>query len=144
MITPETLTSDLDTTSSADSIRGKGISVLLVEDDRSLRRFIEIVLERAGYGITSTGDGLEALEVLDSADFDIIITDAKMPKMNGYELCRHLRSVSRLSNIPIILLSALEPIGTQRDESVDAFLIKPVSPEDLLDCIDGLLVKAGA
>jgi CheY-like chemotaxis protein len=110
--------------------------VLLVEDDPALRRYLEVVLERAGHEVVSACDGLEAMKVLLTASVDVVVTDALMPNLDGYELCRFVRNSEQLSHLPIILLSALDPRNsTDESEQVDAFLAKPVSPEDLLACI---------
>jgi CheY-like chemotaxis protein len=107
--------------------------VLLVEDDRALRRYLEVVLERAGYEVASAGDGLEAMKVLLAAQVDVIVTDALMPNLDGYELCRFVRNSQHLAHLPIILLSALDPKNTtDESEQVNAFLAKPVSSEDLI------------
>jgi len=107
--------------------------VLLVEDDPALRRYLEVVLERAGYAVVSAGDGLEAMKFLLSTHVDVIVTDALMPNLDGYELCRFVRNSQHLAHLPIILLSALDPKNTtDESEQVNAFLAKPVSPEDLL------------
>ena len=82
--------------------------VLLVEDDRSLRRYLEVVLRRAGYDVVVAADGLEAMRVTLTTRVDLVVTDAIMPNLNGHELSRFLRSTSHLSHIPIVLLSALE------------------------------------
>jgi twitching motility two-component system response regulator PilH len=138
----ESVSPDVTRGSSDGQLPGKGISVLLVEDDRSLRRLIEIILERSGYQVTSARDGVEAMKVALNSSVDIVITDAIMPNLNGYEFCRFLKNTPQLSHIPIVLLSALEPVGSQRNEPIDAFLVKPVSPEELLECLEGLLVNA--
>lgn len=118
---------------------GEQRSILLVEDDPALRRYLEVVLQRAGYTVASAGDGLEAMKFLLKADVDVIVTDALMPNLDGYELCRFVRSSKHLSNLPIILLSALDPKNTtDESEQVNAFLAKPVSPEELLACIADL------
>ena len=110
--------------------------VLLVEDDPALRRYLEVVLERAGYSVISAGDGLEAMKSLLAAQVDVVVTDALMPNLDGYELCRFVRNSAHLAHLPIILLSALDPRNTtDESEQVDAFLAKPVSPEDLLATI---------
>ena len=110
--------------------------VLLVEDDPALRRYLEIVLQRAGYEVLTAGDGLEAMKFLLSDRVDVVVTDALMPNLDGYELCRFMRSSEHLSHLPIILLSALDQKNsTDEAEQVDAFLAKPVSPEDLLSRI---------
>jgi CheY-like chemotaxis protein len=73
------------------------------------------------------------MRVLLSVVVDVIVTDALMPNLDGYELCRFVRNSEHLSQLPIILLSALDPKNsTDESEQVDAFLSKPVSPEDLL------------
>ncbi|HKG45638.1 MAG TPA: response regulator [Pyrinomonadaceae bacterium] len=110
--------------------------VLLVEDDPALRRYLEVVLERAGYAVVSAGDGLEAMKFLLARRIDVIVTDALMPNLDGYELCRFVRNSQHLAHLPIILLSALDPRNTtDESEQVNAFLAKPVSPENLLSCI---------
>ena len=120
--------------------------VLLVEDDPALRRYLEVVLQRAGYAVASAGDGLEAMKFLLSARIDVIVTDALMPNLDGYELCRFVRSSGHLAHLPVILLSALDPKNsTDEAEQVDAFLSKPVSPEDLLACIaEAVVSRKGA
>lgn len=114
-------------------------SVLLVEDDPALRRYLEVVLQRAGYAVVSASDGLEGMKSLLSTRVDVIVTDALMPNLDGYELCRFVRSSRHLSHLPVILLSALDPRNsTDELEQANAFLSKPVSPEDLIACITEL------
>jgi len=112
--------------------------VLLVEDDRSLRRYFEVTLQRAGYEVIAAGDGLEAMKLLLSHSFDVVVTDAVMPNLSGYELCRFVRSTERLSHLPLVLLSALDPKNAEADQ-VDTFLNKPISPEKLLECLEALV-----
>jgi CheY-like chemotaxis protein len=116
-------------------------SVLLAEDDRALRRFLEVVLERAGYKVFSASDGLEAMKLVLSASIDVVVTDAMMPNLSGREFCRFLRNSPKLSHLPIILLSALERKDTNPAEQADAFLTKPVSGEKLIECIEQLLAN---
>lgn len=116
-------------------VAGERKCVLLVEDDRSLRRLLEIILERNNYDYVSAVDGLEAKKLLVSNAVDVVITDALMPNLNGYELCRFIRNTESLSHIPIVLLSALDPENEDAD-LVDEFLPKPVAPEDFLACIE--------
>ena len=114
-------------------------SVLLAEDDRALRRFLEVVLERAGYQVFAAADGLEAMKLVMSASIDIVVTDAMMPNLSGHEFCRFLRNSPSLSHLPIILLSALERKDTNAAEQADAFLTKPVAGKKLIECIEELL-----
>ena len=114
-------------------------SVLLAEDDRALRRLLEVVLERAGYRVFSASDGIEAMKLVLSASIDIVVTDAMMPNLSGHEFCRFLRNSPSLSHLPIILLSALERKDNAGPEQADVFLAKPVSGETLIACIEKLL-----
>jgi twitching motility two-component system response regulator PilH len=112
---------------------GRQRCVLLVEDDPALRRYLEVVLQRAGYEVVSAGDGLEGMKALLTGQVDVVVTDALMPNLDGYELCRFVRNSAHLAHLPIILLSALDPRNTgDESEQVNAFLAKPVSPEHLL------------
>src|SRR5882757_8975847 len=104
--------------------------VLLVEDDRSLRRYLEVVLRREGYDVIVATDGLEAMRAALTLPLDIVVTDAIMPNLNGYELVRFLRNTPQLSHLPIVLLSALEIKESEsEDQKADVYLSKPVSPE---------------
>jgi DNA-binding response OmpR family regulator len=119
---------------------GRQTYVLLAEDDRALKRFLEVVLERAGYQVIPASDGLEAMKVALSCTIDIVVTDAMMPNLSGHELCRFLRNSPTLSHLPIIMLSALER-KDHEGEQADAFLSKPVSGERLIECIEELLAR---
>ena len=116
--------------------------VLLAEDDRALRRFLEVVLQRAGYKVIPAADGLEAMKLALSTEIDVVVTDAMMPNLSGHEFCRFLRNSQTLSHLPVILLSALERKETnQESDHVDAFLAKPVSGDSLIECIESLLAR---
>ncbi|HEV7746960.1 MAG TPA: response regulator [Pyrinomonadaceae bacterium] len=117
-------------------------SILLAEDDRALRRFLEVVLGRAGYKVISAANGLEAMKLVMSTPIDVVVTDAMMPNLSGYEFCRFLRNSPTLAHLPVILLSALERKDANRNaEQADAFLAKPVSGEKLIECIERLLAR---
>src|SRR5881392_920296 len=116
--------------------------VLLAEDDRALRRFLEVVLKRAGYKVIPAADGLEAMKIALSTPIDVVVTDAMMPNLSGHEFCRFLRNSQTLFHVPVILLSALERKEINHDgEQVDAFLAKPVSGESLIECIEKVLER---
>ena len=115
-------------------------SVLLVEDDPALRRYLEILLERAGHKVIPAADGLEAMKLLLSKPVDVVVTDALMPNLNGYELSRFVRSSPQLSAIPIVLLSGLDPMNAEA-QHVDAFMAKPLDNDELLDFISRVVKK---
>lgn len=114
--------------------------VLLVEDDRSVRRYLEVTLQRSGYTVVTAADGLEAMKLALSSQIDVVVTDAVMPHLNGQELARFLRSNKKLSHLPIVLLTGQENKEAVSDEKlIDAFLYKPVRAEELKNCLTGLL-----
>lgn len=121
-----------------------GACVLLVEDDRSLRRFLEVTLQRAGYRVIGAGDGLEAMKLAFSNDINVVVTDAIMPHLSGQQLAAFIRNNAKLSKVPIILLTGQEnkAVTTTVDGSIDAFLYKPVKADDLKNCIENCLENA--
>jgi twitching motility two-component system response regulator PilH len=142
MAQDNTLPQESETNLSPAKKSDRQTSVLLAEDDRALRRFLEVVLGRAGYKVFSASNGLEAMKLVMSTPIDVVVTDAMMPNLSGYEFCRFLRNSPTLSQMPVILLSALERKDANRNaEQADAFLAKPVSGEKLIECIEGLLAK---
>ena len=106
-------------------------TVLLAEDDRSLRRYLEVVLRRAGYEVLTAADGLEALKALLSNDVDAVVTDAVMPHLSGHELCRFLRNHPKLRSLPVVLLSGADAAERPLDAGADVYLSKPVPAEEL-------------
>jgi CheY-like chemotaxis protein len=115
--------------------------VLLVEDDRSVRRYLEVTLQRSGYTVITAADGLEAMKVALSSPIDVVVTDAIMPNLSGQELARFLRSNPKLSHLPIVLLTGQEnkEATASAENLIDAFLYKPVRVEELKSCLAGLL-----
>jgi DNA-binding response OmpR family regulator len=116
-------------------------TVLLAEDDRSLRRYLEVVLRRAGYEVLTAADGLEAMKALLSNRVDAVVTDAVMPHLTGQELCRFLRNHPELKGLPVVLLSGADSSARTSDSEAgaDVYLSKPVPAEELAASIARLL-----
>ena len=135
-------TQNLDNRITSDIVphatQDEGYSVLLAEDDPALRRYLQIVLLRAGYNVFAASDGLEAMKLLLSHSFDVVVTDAVMPNLSGHELCLFVRIIERLSHLTLVLLSALDPKNAETEQA-DVFLTKPISPERLLECLERLV-----
>ncbi len=115
--------------------------VLLVEDDRSVRRYLEVTLQRSGFLVVTAEDGLEAMKLALSSQFAVVVTDAVMPNLSGQELARFLRSNPKLSHVPIVLLTGQEnkEAAASAEKLIDVFLYKPVKAEELKSCLAGLL-----
>ena len=131
----------INSPASDDVSKSPGTCVLLAEDDRSVRRFLEVTLQRSGYTVMTASDGLEAMKLALSAKIDVVITDAIMPHMSGQELARFLRSNPKLSHVPIVLLTGQEnkEASGAEEDLIDGYLYKPVKAEDLKSCLAELL-----
>jgi len=116
-------------------------TVLLAEDDRSLRRYFEVVLRRAGYEVLAAADGLEAMKALLSSEVHAVVTDALMPNVSGHELCRFLRNHPKLKTLPVVLLSGADADAHRPgpDARADVYLSKPVPAQELSDSLARLL-----
>lgn len=112
--------------------------ILLAEDDSSMRRFIEIILQRASYDVSTAEDGLTAMKIALENKFDAIIADAVMPNLTGFDLCRVLRQNPHYQNIPIIILSGFD--SQSETDLADAYLLKGNNvKESLLEKLSSLL-----
>lgn len=109
--------------------------ILVVEDDKNIAKLIKYNLEKNDYEPTVVITGEEALNILDRETVDLIILDIMLPKMDGFEVCRNIRSDKRFAGIPIIMLTAR---GEEVDRVVglelgaDDYLVKPFSPRELI------------
>lgn len=109
--------------------------ILVAEDDASIRRFIEIILQKEGYEVLTAEDGLAAMQIALETDMDAIVVDAVMPNMSGYELCRMLQD----KEIPRIILSGLTE-NNEDSELADEFIVKDTNlKEKLLEALKKLL-----
>ncbi len=114
--------------------------ILVAEDDRNMRRFLEVILQENGYEVRSTEDGKKALELLDSFKADLVILDVMMPEMDGFETAREIRSYDE--DIPILIISARQDVKDRREgflSGVDDYMVKPVDEEEMLLRIKALL-----
>jgi CheY-like chemotaxis protein len=104
--------------------------ILLAEDDSSMRRFIEIILQRADYDVYPAEDGLAAMQIALENEFDAIIADAVMPNLTGFDLCRILRQNPNYQNKPFIILSGFE--SQSETDLADAYLLKGNNLKEIL------------
>src|SRR5437763_2849792 len=111
--------------------------ILLVEDDRSVRRYLEVTLQRAGYKVITAEDGLAGMKCALSSEVNAVITDAVMPQMSGHELARFLPSNPKLSKLRFVLLPGQEnrAASASTEHLIASFLVKPVKREELKSCL---------
>lgn len=107
-------------------------NILVVEDDKNLKKLITTCLKRENYQTYEATNGIEALQVLDTKYIDLIISDIMMPKMDGYQLIKELRSSKY--NTPILLVTAKGEIRDKREgfiSGADDYMVKPIDIEEL-------------
>jgi DNA-binding response OmpR family regulator len=116
----------------------EGIRVLLVEDDPSLVRMMRLALRAEGLQVTTANDGLEGLECLETApeDFDVIVLDMQMPRLDGRGFYREMRG--RGYETPVVVLSAYDAHQARIDLQAEASISKPFDPRDLIATISRL------
>lgn len=119
-------------------------TVLVVEDSVTQRQMISDLLKDSGLNasVVSVGDGVEALEQIKNQCPDIVVLDIVMPRMNGYEVCRQLKTDPNTENVPVIMCSSK---GEEFDkywgmkQGADAYIAKPFEPKELIGTIKQLL-----
>lgn len=121
-------------------------TLLLVEDNHELSIFLRSIFE-AHYELFVVDNGVQALEVLDNAPIDMIISDVMMPEMDGFELCRSVKSNDDLNHIPLILLTAKSDINSQKiglELQADDYISKPFNTDLLLSKVYNLMATRRA
>ena len=121
------------------------LKILVVDDEERMRKLVKDFLTRKQYTVVEAADGEEAIDLfVKHNDFDLIILDVMMPKMDGWEVCKMIRQYSK---VPIIMLTAR---GEERDElqgfelGVDEYISKPFRPKILTARVEAILRRTNA
>lgn len=118
--------------------------ILVVDDEKMIRNVIKEYAEFDGFEVTEAEDGMEAVEICRKEDFDLIVMDIMMPRLDGYSAIKEIRKTKQ---IPVIMLSAR---GEEYDKlfgfeiGIDDYVVKPFSPKELLARIKAVLKRAAA
>src|SRR5690554_945051 len=118
-------------------------TILLVEDNKDIALYVRSMFPEDTYNIMYTSNGESALEIAHEHIPDIVITDVIIPKKNGYELCREIKSSSLLNHIPVIMISAKnsdQDVAEGFRSGADGYLKKPFQPEELVIRVKNLLI----
>lgn len=110
--------------------------ILVVDDEFELAMSVESILLDEGYEVTCAGDGLEAFEKFKEKDFDLVISDVMMPRLDGYNLLKKIRTDGK-AKTPVVLMSAAAL--KNNTEKPDSFLKKPFELDELLSVVDKYL-----
>lgn len=119
------------------------IHILVVEDDKHVRRLMETVLKREGYTVFTAEDGVKALHMLEIQHIDLIVLDIMMPNMDGYELAQEIRAAD--IQIPILMATAKQLPEDKKKGfrlGTDDYMTKPVDTEEMLLRIQALLRRS--
>ena len=99
----------------------------MAEDSITARTLLKNILESAGYYVQTAVDGIDAITALKGLEFDIVVSDVEMPRMNGFDLTSRIRSDKKLSELPVVLVTALESREDKErgiDAGANAYIVK--------------------
>ena len=119
-------------------------TILVVDDDPDIARFVEVNLRSAGYDVAVAGDGEEALERAGELRPDLVLLDVMLPELDGFSVCRELRASG--NELPVLMLTAK---GSEEDVlrgfelGADDYVCKPFSVRELLARVEALLKRSG-
>lgn len=118
--------------------------ILVVDDEENIREVIREYAEFEGHEVDEAGDGMQAIEMAKSKDYDIIIMDVMMPRLDGYSACKEIR---KLKQTPMLMLSAR---GEEYDKlhgfdvGIDDYVVKPFSPKEVLARVNAIVKRNSA
>ncbi len=118
-------------------------NILVVEDDKNLRKLISATLKQNGYNSLMAEDGEAALDIMDKEHIDLVISDIMMPKLDGYNLVKALRDSGY--NMPILMVTAKEMFEDKRkgfNVGVDDYMVKPIDINEMILRVGALLRRA--
>ena len=126
---------------------GSAPRVLVVDDSLSVRKFVGLMLERAGLEVRTAADGAEALSLLGEALVDVVVTDLEMPRVNGFELIGDMRRRPETRDIPVVVLTTRageKHFALARRLGVEHYVTKPVDEQAFVTLVKGLVPRPAA
>jgi two-component system response regulator MprA len=118
----------------------KPVKVVVVDDEPSVTRYCRRVLELSGYDVSVANNGKDGIERVLEAEPEVVVLDVMMPVVQGYDVCRYIKS--RLPSVKVVIISALSSDRDVRwgmDAGADAYLPKPFDPSELRETVSNLL-----
>jgi CheY-like chemotaxis protein len=119
--------------------------ILVAEDERDIRDLIAFTLQFAGYTVVTANNGEEGLALARQEVPDLILSDVRMPKMTGYEMCRQIKAEPRTAHVPVVFLSAKgqdQEVQSGLAAGATEYLLKPFAPDQLLAKVAEILAKS--
>jgi len=112
--------------------------ILTIDDSKTIRDMLRMTLAGAGFEVLQAVDGQDGVEVMDREKVDLVITDINMPRMNGYEVVRHLRGNPNHKSLPILVLtteSDSDKKNLAREAGATGWMVKPFDPDRLVETV---------
>ena len=119
-------------------------TVLIADDSPLVRRMIQKMLEAAGLNVVMAADGLEALEKAASEDVAMVILDVAMPRMNGYQACRLLKTEPTTRDLPVVILTTRDQAGDRywgAETGADYYITKDTDPQRIVELVKNILAE---
>jgi len=121
----------------------KGRSILVVDDSATVRKLISNKLEKSGHVVACAEDGVEAMEWIENNKPDLVLLDIAMPRMDGYQVCKLIRSNEATKDVPVVMISGKDGFFDKvrgRMAGTSGYITKPFGPETLMRALDTYLV----
>ena len=119
-----------------------GNRILVADDSDSMRQLICSTLQGEGYKVTAALDGKDAINQLEDNEVDLVVSDLKMPNIDGLELLKYLRGHDTFKSIPVVMLtteSQYSKVIAAKNAGINAWIIKPFAPAKLISTVSELL-----
>ncbi len=117
--------------------------IVYIEDDIEMTYLIKLILQRKGYEIISTNDGMEGFEIIEREKPDLVLLDLMMPNIDGWDIYHQLKSNENTNQIPVIIISAkaqpIDKVLGLQIAKVNNYISKPFKPQELLESIESIL-----
>ena len=116
--------------------------VLVVDDDPTILRLLQVNLEMEGYEVQTASDGSQALDQIRAVEPDLVLLDVMMPQLDGWHVCEQVRNDPDLAHVPVVFLSARAQNSDRdrgRQAGADAYITKPFDPLALVELIRDLI-----
>lgn len=120
------------------------MKVLVVDDDKTTRKMISLILKSKGYEVVTAENGIEALQKLGLERINLILTDMNMPYMDGIEFIKQVRANPDIANIPIVMITTEADEDEKRrafEAGVDDYLVKPTNAEQISESMKKIVKK---
>jgi twitching motility two-component system response regulator PilG len=139
--------SEIERQESNNSTKSKNRRILVVDDSATVRKLISSKLEKSGHEVTCAVDGVDAMDKLNEFVPDLILLDIMMPQLDGYQVCKLIRTNELTKDVPIVMISGKDGFFDKvrgRMAGTTGYITKPFGPETLMKTLETYIVHNGA